>query len=547
MRLADSRVPHAGLLAGAAGLASAALLVYMSQRLFFFSDEWSFIGELPTAGTGYYLEPHNEHWSTLLKLIYRLLLGAVGMRSYMPFMAVLAAAHVAAGLCLFALIRRRAGDLLALLALLLFLFMGRGYENLLIAFQIGFVGATACGLGAMLLLDRPGAGPGRLALASGLLLAALMLQGGVGLIYIGAIGVELLADQERRRQLTALAVPVAAYAAWYLGYGHRGGGGGGGRGLLSPDSLRSLIDYVPTGIGAAVAGLAGLSANWAPWGVAGLAAVVVAGLVASRQVDTRALGAAAGLVGFFVLSGLVRAQLGAGEAASSRYIYVVAPFVAILVSEVAKQLELRPAWQVALAGLVLALTAHSGQVLFAQYRALAHVEASQKDELRALSAVRNAPALDRQAGVDPDGHIVISMEAYFRAVDEYGSPVPPLDPAGLSSLPPDAVNRAMARAFGTRIQATPVASVQGCSPIDRVAGFADVQVPGGGSLVYGQNGTAPVGVYLLYGGGRAAEPGQEVIPAGYYTRMGVPDAGLPQPWTVRIKTGPNLTGLICAQ
>ena len=41
------------------------------------------------------LHPHNEHWSTLPILVYRGLVNLVGVRTYVPFLAVLVALHLA--------------------------------------------------------------------------------------------------------------------------------------------------------------------------------------------------------------------------------------------------------------------------------------------------------------------------------------------------------------------------------------------------------------------------------------------------------------------
>src|SRR5260370_28405051 len=53
-------------------------------------------------------------------------------------------------------VSRRAGELIGIGAAVLLLVMGAGWENLLWAFQIGFVGSVACGLGSLLLLYQGG-------------------------------------------------------------------------------------------------------------------------------------------------------------------------------------------------------------------------------------------------------------------------------------------------------------------------------------------------------------------------------------------------------
>ena len=86
------------------------------------------------------------------------------------------------------------------------LFFGSGFENLFWGAQIGFVGATAMGLGALLLLDDVPTlpGPGRAAAATGLLIVAVMTSG-YGLFMLGLVGLDVLLDPRRRKWVAATA------------------------------------------------------------------------------------------------------------------------------------------------------------------------------------------------------------------------------------------------------------------------------------------------------------------------------------------------------
>src|SRR5438034_326929 len=90
----------------------------------------------------------------LLKGLYAALLNTFGLRAYWPYMAGLLLAHAANVVLLFELVRRRAGDLIAIAAALIMLVLGAGWEDLLWAFQLGWLASMAFGLGAMLALDR---------------------------------------------------------------------------------------------------------------------------------------------------------------------------------------------------------------------------------------------------------------------------------------------------------------------------------------------------------------------------------------------------------
>lgn len=542
-RLREVRLPRAGLIAGALGLAAFALLVFWSRRLFFFSDEWTYVSELSGASARYYLEPHNEHWITLTKLSYRVLLKLFGVRTYVPFMAVLAALHAAAGLFLFALVRRRAGDLLALAALVLFLFMGYGYEDLIWAAQIAFVGSVACGLLALLLLDEPASSPPRLAAAAVALIAGLMFSG-IGLVFLGAALVELALDPQRRGHLFTLLPAFVAYGAWYLALGRHAVGVQ--RNPFSLGALSSLVDYLPTGMGAAIAGFVGLDPLWSLWALAGLAALAGGALAARRRLDPRVLGPAAGLVGLFVLSGLVRAQFGTAQATASRYIYVGAVFAALLAAESARDLRLSRGWQFVLGAVVVVATLHSGSVLVGQYRAWADEESSQRAELEALGAVRDAPDLDRQAFVDPERHILITIGDYFHLVEVYGSPVPRVSRADLADLPADSVDRALGNGFGSRVTVEPATPLLACQRVAPPGASSSVQVPGGGSVGYSESPIRPVNVFLSFASGSPAAPPRRFEPTTGHIRIHVPDAGLPGPWTVTVQPEVNVPGAICS-
>ena len=63
-------------------------------------------------------------------------------------------------LLVYALVRRRTLPWVAVGITLIVLLFGSGFENLFWGAQIGFVGATAMGLGALLLLDDVQRSPG---------------------------------------------------------------------------------------------------------------------------------------------------------------------------------------------------------------------------------------------------------------------------------------------------------------------------------------------------------------------------------------------------
>src|SRR4029077_14877446 len=125
--------------------------------------------------------PHNEHWSTVPVLVCRALVETVGLGSYMPYLALLIGIHLLVAALVFVLVQRSCGGWLALAASVDVLFLGSGFENLYWAFQIGFVGALAAGLAAILVFDASPLTPRRALGGALLLLVSLATQGGPGL------------------------------------------------------------------------------------------------------------------------------------------------------------------------------------------------------------------------------------------------------------------------------------------------------------------------------------------------------------------------------
>jgi len=414
VKAADVRVPHVSLFVAAAALAVCAAILWLARNFTFYFDEWTFI--LPAdASWAYYLEPHNEHPAMLPRLIYAALLNTVGMRSYIPYMAVLLALHATSVVLLFELVRRRAGDLIALGAALLFLVLGAGWENLLWAFQIAFVGSVASGLGALLILD---ARPDRMWAVALLLFGSFMFSG-IGLVFWTAAAVSLTLTPARRRELVWLAPVALVFGAWYFAYGHAGAP----RNTFSfAANVEALPIYVLWGLGASVAALIG-EGGWFGPAVLLLALAAIIYTWRRHRPDPFAIGIAVALVALYLVIGLNRAQLGYEQSGSGRYVYEGAVFWLLLLADVARGLPWRGTWRPALIA-ILFLACFSSSVLLYTW-AVAKAEQMQREaaDLQALAAERTDPCLDPKAAVDllvmPQ---VTSPPAYYRAVNRYGDP-----------------------------------------------------------------------------------------------------------------------------
>lgn len=414
---ADVRIPRARWIVVGAAIVACACYLWLARTYTFYFDEWTFIITAPDWTLATIFQPHNEHPSIPFRVIYWLLLNTVGLRSYMPYMAVVLLFHFAVVLLLFELIRGRAGDLIGVASAVLLLVLGAGWEDILWAFQLAWLASVGLGLAALLLLQGPRT-PARLAAIAALIAGSLSFSG-IGVPFAVAAAVVLAATPHRRRDVLWLAPVAVALALWYVTFGRMGN-----HPDPQPTAFNLLLDPVYTvwGLGAGAAGLIGMGGWFGPplLAAAGLALAVS---WMRRRPDPLALGTATGLVSFFAVAGLTRAQLGYVQAGSARYLYVAATLWLILLADAARALPWRGTWRPALLACAFLACFNSAVLLFAYATARTVVMERQVADYYALSAERNDSCLDPDGAVDllvmP---VITSPGPYFRAVDHYGDP-----------------------------------------------------------------------------------------------------------------------------
>jgi hypothetical protein len=197
-------------------LIAAVAILHQGRGTLPFFDEWNFIVERRGHSLDTLLRAHNGHLVAAPLLLYKLLLQIAGLTHYWLFRAVLVALHLLVGLGVFALARRRVGDVGALVAASLVLFCFAAADDLLWAFQISFLLAMAFGVWMLVGLES---GRFRGDLLACVCLAGTLASAAIGLPFALAAVVIIGSDKRRLQRAWVVAIPLLLFALWYLAYG----------------------------------------------------------------------------------------------------------------------------------------------------------------------------------------------------------------------------------------------------------------------------------------------------------------------------------------
>jgi|GEM_PF-995827 len=321
-------------------LATGLLLLYLTRRTYFLSDEWLWITQRRGTTVGTFLDPYNGHLSLVPIAIYKVLFATAGLRSYVSYRLVIIAAHLGGGLLVYVYAKRRVGEAAGLLAASLILVFGPGWEDILWPFQIAWSVAIMAGIGALLMLDR---GDRRGDLAACLLIALALASTSVGLAIALGIAVETGCKRRRLADAWIVGVPLLLYAVWWVADQQTTFYTNGWA------AVRYVADSASVSLGSLL-GLSGITAgnlNGDPltFGAPLTVAAAVGGFWLWRRRGPwapRAISIAVILAIFWILTGVTRSALSGPE--SPRYLYVDAIFVVLLGVELARGWTVR--WQV---------------------------------------------------------------------------------------------------------------------------------------------------------------------------------------------------------
>jgi hypothetical protein len=342
---ADRNARYALLVFAAVLTAALPLILVLGRYLWFPYDDWDFLAGRTAGDIGDLFRPHNEHWSTLPILFYRFVWSLVGLRSYLPYQVPNVLLHLTVAVLLRMVMRRAGvGPWISTAAASLFALFGAGRDDIIWAFQIGFVAALAFGLVHLLLADHEGPVDWRdwLGLLAG---SAGLLCSGVAVTMAVVVGLAMLVRRGWRIAALHTAPLGVLYLVWWLAVGRDAYEGAG-------TTIGRLAVYVRTGIGATFDGMGQLPGAGVALGVLLVVGLVVAwGPLDSAERRKRAAAPGALLTGavlFLVTAGLGRANPPTGAAAffpapaaPSRYLYVVAalmlPAIAVAANAVVRR------------------------------------------------------------------------------------------------------------------------------------------------------------------------------------------------------------------
>lgn len=137
---------------GAALVASFAAILWIGRDQWFFGDDWAI---LAPHNDGALLTPHMGHWNLVPALVFPLVRNWLGLGSYLPFLALAVVMHLAVAHLVWRILRRiGVNEWVAALLSVFVMMLGAAAENLLWAFQFGFMGAIAAALTVVVLMDR---------------------------------------------------------------------------------------------------------------------------------------------------------------------------------------------------------------------------------------------------------------------------------------------------------------------------------------------------------------------------------------------------------
>ena len=379
-------------------------IVALMGHQWFFLDEWDF---LRIDGVGLF-DPHVGHWSTSPTLVYRGMRDLFGLHTYWPFATLVIVAHLAVSHLVWRIARLSgANDWIATALAASFMVLGAGSENILWAFQIGFIGAIAFGLVALLVANRDELT--RLGYVGVVAISLFSLTwSGTSIPIVVATALVLWRRHGRRQAGTFVAITGGMYVFWLV-FAAQGIGDTGGFLPHKVFVLMPLFVIVMFFVGFAytipILGVGQVA-------LVALAAWIVRVLIKRRRLAELLPALALGLASlvFAVLTAYSRATTSVPSGASSRYIYMIflllLPLFAVGISRLLRNNRRAIIWMAA----VLALyVGYNADILIRSAQNQATIEQETRQVFSASIALYNGHSGKINLALPPDPRWAVNL------------------------------------------------------------------------------------------------------------------------------------------
>jgi hypothetical protein len=522
----------------------AALMLWAGRDTTLFSDDVAYYARLTSAAGGppqpfgleYLLAPYAGHLVIAGKLVYELNFAVFGT-AYLPLRVLEAALYLSCIALFFALAAPRAGELPALLASVVLLFMGAAWEVMLWPFDLHTLLALAAGLGALLALERGGPRADRICCAL-LLVAVASIE--VGLAFVAGAAVSILLRDDRRSRLWIAAIPAFLYIVWAVWASRYG------QSDTDPTHLATLGPSVASSLAATVASLTGTmstsdatSAFVVDPGLISLVLAVVVAIAFGRRVSRNDVPATSWAFGAALAVYMLSIALADRRPDSSRYVLVEAVLVLLLAADLTSGVRLRGV-RLAVVAVVaaLAIPLNVAKLFDGRAALVEQAEATRADyAMLELARSHVDPAFrigDGPSATPAAAAPVLGLAAgtYFTAAERVGSLAGSLNEVRDSPETARAgADTTLAGALGLELRAIDRVADAGCETLAGAAGApASAELPVGGAVIEAGGQPASLGVSRF---SRSA-PGVSVgeLGRGLAADLVIPSDAAPDRWRV---------------
>ena len=332
---------------------------FLARGQWFFFDEWSLYLHRQLNFNSL-MSPHNGHWSVIPFSLDLILFRLFGFSTYTPYLLLVLLTNLIMCFVLCkALIMNQLGTFAAFLASALLIAPAVGFENLLWAFQLGYMSSMLFGTLAFLVASKAVELTTKDGMLIGLLTLASVASSGIGLVFGLSLGVFLIVLKREKYVIgLAIGIPAITYLVWFAFYRELGIQGGA-------SSLAEIIKFAMYGVINSVKN-GFLLTNLSQSIFAVFITLLMVAIVTSRNKRAVFFALTYVLCGFlfYLLTGVSRASFGEEYAASYRYMHIFFIFFVPLFAVTLDALFTRwkPAALVAALGITFVILS-SGEIL----------------------------------------------------------------------------------------------------------------------------------------------------------------------------------------